>query len=128
MSTLKVNAIEPISGNNIAITGDLTIIGGTIIGTITNATTASYVTAANVDGTVTNAATASYVTTAQTASYVNTLNQNVTISGSILISGSFNNSGSLNNSGSIRFNGLPTSAAGLVAGDIWNDSGTLKIV
>jgi len=31
-------------------------------------------------------------------------------------------------SGRIRFEGLPTSSAGLSAGDIWNDAGTLKIV
>jgi hypothetical protein len=30
--------------------------------------------------------------------------------------------------GTVRLQGLPTSAAGLSAGDIWNDSGTLKIV
>ena len=28
----------------------------------------------------------------------------------------------------INFSGLPTSSAGLSAGDVWNDSGTLKIV
>jgi hypothetical protein len=31
-------------------------------------------------------------------------------------------------SGRIRFENLPTSSAGLSAGDIWNDGGTLKIV
>lgn len=31
-------------------------------------------------------------------------------------------------SGRVRFEGLPTSSAGLSAGDIWNDGGTLKIV
>jgi hypothetical protein len=31
-------------------------------------------------------------------------------------------------SGTVRLQGLPTSAIGLSAGDIWNDSGTLKIV
>jgi hypothetical protein len=31
-------------------------------------------------------------------------------------------------SGTVRLQGLPTSATGLSAGDIWNDSGTLKIV
>jgi hypothetical protein len=30
--------------------------------------------------------------------------------------------------GTVRLQGLPTSATGLSAGDIWNDSGTLKIV
>jgi hypothetical protein len=30
--------------------------------------------------------------------------------------------------GTVRLQGLPTSATGLAAGDIWNDSGTLKIV
>jgi hypothetical protein len=29
---------------------------------------------------------------------------------------------------SINFSGLPTSAAGLETGDVWNDNGTLKIV
>jgi hypothetical protein len=82
MSTLNVNNIGPLSGNSIIIQGNLTATGtisGNISGSVTNAATASYVTAANVNGTVTNAAT---------ASYVNTLNQNVTISGSILVSGS----------------------------------------
>ena len=31
-------------------------------------------------------------------------------------------------SGRVRFEGLPTSSAGLSSGDIWNDGGTLKIV
>lgn len=30
--------------------------------------------------------------------------------------------------GLLNINGIPTSAAGLIAGDVWNDSGTLKIV
>jgi hypothetical protein len=30
-------------------------------------------------------------------------------------------------SSKLRVSGLPTSATGLSAGDIWNDSGTLKI-
>jgi hypothetical protein len=30
--------------------------------------------------------------------------------------------------GTVRIQGLPTSAAGLSAGDVWNDGGTLKIV
>jgi hypothetical protein len=50
MSILSVNAIQPTSGNNIVISGDLTITGnivGTISGSITNANV-------NVDGTVTN--------------------------------------------------------------------------
>ena len=82
MSTLNVNNILPTSGNNIVISGSLTVTGniaGTVSGTVTNAATASYVAASNVDGTVANAAT---------ASYVDALNQNVTISGSILVSGS----------------------------------------
>ena len=32
------------------------------------------------------------------------------------------------NASNINFTGLPTSSAGLSAGDLWNDSGTLKIV
>jgi hypothetical protein len=118
MSTLNVNNILPTSGNNIVISGSLTVTGniaGTVSGTVTNAATASYVAASNVDGTVANAATASYVAAsnvdgtvanaatasyvaasnvdgtvanAATASYVDALNQNVTISGSILVSGS----------------------------------------
>ena len=58
--------------------------------TVTNAQTASYVTASNVAGTVTNAINA------LTASYVNTLNQNVIINGNITASGDlrFPNSGS----------------------------------
>lgn len=31
-------------------------------------------------------------------------------------------------SGNVNFSGLPTSSAGLVSGDLWNDLGTLKIV
>jgi hypothetical protein len=109
MSTLSANTIQPLSGTTVTISSDLTVTGnitGTISGSITNASTASYIAAANVVGTVTNAATASYVTTSQTASYVAAanvvgtvtnaatasyvaaLNQNVTISGSILVSGS----------------------------------------
>jgi hypothetical protein len=34
----------------------------------------------------------------------------------------------IGHSGSISFYGLPTSSAGLTAGDLWNDSGTIKIV
>jgi hypothetical protein len=34
----------------------------------------------------------------------------------------------LHTSGKVRFSSLPTSSAGLVGGDIWNDGGTLKIV
>lgn len=44
-------------------------------------------------------------------------------SGAIEIQGDFKV-----NASNINFTGLPTSSAGLSAGDLWNDSGTLKIV
>lgn len=34
----------------------------------------------------------------------------------------------LKSNGNINMQGLPTSSAGLVAGDLWNDSGSIKIV
>jgi hypothetical protein len=67
MSTLSVNTIQPLTGTTVTIPSDLTVTGnitGTLSGTVTNAATASYVAAANVDGTITNAATASYVAAA----------------------------------------------------------------
>ena len=93
MSTLNVNNISPISGNNVVISGSLTVTGniaGTVSGSITNAATASYVAAANVDGTVANAVTASY---AISASYAPPSNPfpfagTAEFSGSILVSGS----------------------------------------
>jgi hypothetical protein len=36
--------------------------------------------------------------------------------------------GSLKTAGNVRMKSLPTSAAGLSTGDVWNDAGTLKIV
>jgi hypothetical protein len=111
MSTLNVNNIGPISGNNVTVDGNLTATGtisGNISGSITNAATASYVAAANVDGTVANATSASYVaatnvdgtvTNALTASYAVSASYapssnpfpfvgNAEFSGSILVSGS----------------------------------------
>lgn len=93
MSTLNVNNISPISGNNVVISGSLTVTGniaGTVSGSITNAATASYVAAANVDGTVANAVTASH---AISASYAPPSNPfpfagTAEFSGSILVSGS----------------------------------------
>jgi hypothetical protein len=91
MSTLIVNTIQPLTGTTVTIPSDLTVTGnitGTLSGTVTNAATASYVDAANINGTITNAATASYVdaaningtiTNAATASYVDAANINGTI-------------------------------------------------
>ena len=61
--------------------------------TVTTAQTASYVAASNINGTVANATNAIFATTATiatsslTASYVNPLNQNVTINGNVTASG-----------------------------------------
>ncbi len=84
MSTLNVNNISPISGNNVVISGSLTVTGniaGTVSGSITNAATASYVAAANVDGTVANAVTASYALSSGGGGSTNT--------GSLLVTASF---------------------------------------
>jgi hypothetical protein len=81
MSTLSVNNILPISGNSVVVSGSLTVTGnitGTVSGSITNAATASYVTASNVVGTVTNATTASYATSASYAITAQTLLGSVT--------------------------------------------------
>ena len=65
---------------------------------VENAQTASYVTLAQTASYVLQAVSASYATSAsqaQTASYVNALNQNVIITGSVILSGSQTISGSL---------------------------------
>jgi hypothetical protein len=155
MSTLKVNNIEPTSGNSVVVNSELLIkgpggdivVGGTgssnlsasyastagcasninistivpgdtttsivLVGdqavgcqspfidsgltynaatnilnaTVATSQTASYVTGSNVIGTVTNATFATIATSSLTASYVNTLNQNVTINGNVTASG-----------------------------------------
>lgn len=64
-----------IAQNKSTITGSLNVTGGitgSLLGTASFATTASYVTLAQTASYVVNAQTASYVTTAQTASYVTT--------------------------------------------------------
>lgn len=45
-----------------------------------------------------------------------------------LIAGASLNGIKISANGNINFQGLPTSSAGLSSGDLWNDSGTLKIV
>ncbi len=42
--------------------------------------------------------------------------------------GEINSGGDLLAAGQVNFSGLPTSSGGLSAGDLWNDSGSLKIV
>lgn len=52
----------------------------------------------------------------------------ISISANVLINKTADGGQPLQVSGNVNLQSLPTSATGLVSGDIWNDSGTLKIV
>ena len=81
---------------------------GSLFGTASNSTSASY---ALTSSYVQNAQSASYVlqavssSFASTASFINSLNQNVTITGSVFITGSTNQIGNTSITGSINISG-----------------------